>query len=91
MCIEALALLYPVKALTYRAFRSDVGGRISLARTVYLLTCLPNPAKLLEVRIAVILNPISPMAVGVTLFALFKSDAIPYKAVISYLGSSIFA
>jgi hypothetical protein len=39
-----------------------------------------------EARIAVILSLLVPMVVGVILFVLFKSGAIPYEAAIPYFG-----
>lgn len=43
-------------------------------------------SKILELRVAVILSLLAPMAVGLVLFMLFRQDALSYNATIPYFG-----
>jgi hypothetical protein len=60
-------------------------SKLALFTPVWLVGMLLL-AKIFELRVAVIVSLLAPMAVGVILFILFRNGVLPYKLTIPYFG-----
>lgn len=67
------------------SFYPIVLSKLALLTPVWLVGMLVL-SKLLQVRVAVIISLLAPIVVGLILFALFRQEALPYKATIPYFG-----